>query len=1289
MSGYLWKSYLEDDVDTFRHVLTNSVQTTRVGAQKSTSWLGSPSNAATNSSPSNSYVSMLSHTKIRKTGLGMPATLGRNEINSRDSTGLSILHHIASSTSDTAIEFAQALLDHPWTDVYIQDVENGWTPLHRAFYFGNIAIARLILNRDTQDMLGQGCNGFTQHARGLVKIKDKEGLGPLDLFAMTIKDRTLRPEDPIPFDSDSDDEMAWGESGDMSDDLHRKAIAPPIVLEGDEVYTFGSNKNVTLGFGDEDDRQYPERISLRRPDHLLQRFYQEHCERQSQTWAAMGMSLQTSSIVQPKGIMDLPTYIRNTPIVIQDVRMSKLHTAVLTTDPVANLYMCGHGPGGRLGTGDEITRYQFTCIEGGGLAQKKIAAVALGQNHTLVTTDEGEIFSWGNNAYGQLGYALPRPALKDDDPISTAPRQIFGPLKRDIVTGIAASRIHSVVHTSTSLYTFGKNEGQLGIVDSDARSLEMQIIPRKIAASLFSGPIRSVSAIDGATICLLENREVWVFANYGYTKVSFPLDGFTSAFLKESWLTTKYDTTPNKIQKITSGGDTICAMSTSGEVFTVTVTRRAEGSQDTSTSTTNPKQIRGALCAPYRMWSSNKSHMAARDVDVDQDGSIILTTDIGSVWRRTRRATIKNANAMTAEAKPKDYKFQRIPGLTRVVAVRASAFGAYAAIRKDCDVTRTQIGVDEPSLWDDLGPLLPFHDLTCYRESSDDEEPSPRFWTSASNGLGLRKRVLKSQNLESEITELLQQTSTSVERVYDMEIGSTGSDVRIPAHGFMLSARSRIMRNALLECQAGNSEYIIPDFLTIRIEHKVIVLFHNVDFLTVFNYVLYLYTDTLVDFWNNIRQDPTLAHRYRTVRTEIMKLALRLEMRHLEPAVRQMINPRKSLHMDMRLAIQDSIFLETGDVVVDLADGQMLLHSDILCQRCPFFEGLFRGRAGGQWLVGRRSENSLLVHIDFTHVDTRLFELVVRHIYADAGEEIFEDVTSEDLNDLLALDEFLDHVMDVMSVANELMLDRLSQICQRLIGRYVNARNVCSLLAAVAPSSVVEFKDAALEYVCLSLEAVMQNGSLDELDQDLLLELNQVARDNQLAYLPFARSGRAENLLFERHPELVERIEHGKRAKVDAIVLSNKYADHDNASFSFRSQSLEEVAASPPRQHSHRRMSREAKSPALAPALMGKTSVQDLMFDMSDGENHVEVKTGKGKAQQRTTKHTLESPPESPQTPWAASREEMRRSSQSRELPSVGYSFPRKHEARPQRHHGSRFFNDEIEHKPRSSSPAF
>ncbi|KAF2092281.1 hypothetical protein K490DRAFT_61722 [Saccharata proteae CBS 121410] len=1263
MSAYLWKYYLEDDVDQFRQVLESATYNVRPGASSRSYASGQALNAAAAAfsigSPGSLGTSPTLTAKARRdfgASSRGPLTLTRADINAKDANGLTILHHAASSVSESAFGFATALLDHPLTDLYSQDLENGWTALHRAFYFGNIAIARSIIDRDVQDALGHGSGGLVQHAGGLIKIKDKEGNGPLDLFTTTIKDRTLRPDTEVHGAAAGveDDEVAYGDPGDDEERSARRKLQPVIDINGDELFTFGSNRNVTLGFGDEDDRQNPERILLRRPDHLLKRFYREHIDRRSLAWTDMGQStdLSRSGMLQPMDVSELPTLIRSTPLVIQDVQMSKLHTAILTTDPESNLYMCGHGPGGRLGTGNETTQFQFRCIEGGALAGKKVIAVALGQNHSLALSDEGEIFTWGNNGFGQLGYSLPRTGLKDEDPIQTLPRQIYGPLKRELVVGIAASRIHSVAHTATALYTFGKNEGQLGIVDSDARSLEVQVTPRRVAASLFTTSIKSVAAIDRATICLLDNHEVWVFANYGYSKLSFPLDGFSNYFLKQSFLTTKYDNTPNRICKITAGGDTICALSSTGEVFTIAVSKRTEPGEDAKTSTTNPSKIRGALSQPYRIWSLKKGYMAARDVGVDQDGSIILTTEAGSVWRRVKRAKIKDATASNiGEYKAKDYKFLRVTGLTRVTAVRASAFGAYAAVRRDCDVTKTQVMVDEPSLWSDTLPLLPFHDWAAAQEDSDDENPLPAFWTSrrAPGMQLLMKKVLDSDNIEEDLSYAIRGAVDDDDSTYDMMIGSTVSEVRIPVHQFMFSSRSRVLRQEVLGL--GFSDVQEELFSITKDESgRLVLLLHGVDILTAINLALYVYTDNIVDVWHYARQQPENAFRYRQVRTELMKIAQRLELRNLEAPVRQMVRPKRTMTSDMEVAIQDPSFFDDGDVIIQLSDGEHRVHSALMVQRCPFFEGLFKGRAGGRWLAGRRADASEAINVDMKHIDKAIFELVLRHIYADTGEELFDEFVSDDMGDFLALNDYLDHIMDVMSVANELMLDRLSQICQSVIGRYVNVRNVCQLLNAVSPCSVTEFRDAALEYICLSLEAVLQNGLLDELDEDLIFELDQVVRENQLACLPFARSGRTEALLLEKYPDLAERIDRSRRAKLDAIMLQNKYADGDSRmSTSLMAASFDESSRSPMLNKARRRSTKDKgvhSSPMLAPALKGKNSTADLMFDMDD-EDGLDDATAAGSDDGQHGGEVLPAGLTSPSSPWQGSK------SASRDIPDV------------------------------------
>jgi hypothetical protein len=112
-------------------------------------------------------------------------------------------------------------------------------------------------------------------------------------------------------------------------------------------------------------------------------------------------------------------------------------------------------------------------------------------------------------------------------------------------------------------------------------------------------------------------------------------------------------------------------------------------------------------------------------------------------------------------------------------------------------------------------------------------------------------------------------------------------------------------------------------------------------------------------------------------------------------------------------------------------------------------------------------------------------------------------------------------------------------------------------------------------------------------------------------------------------------------------VLSNKYADGDGLSSSFRAQSLEEVSASPLRQRTKRRVSKETKSPAPTPDLRGKASVQDLMFEMSDGEAEEDGPLEKIKPPQFTKRPGDESkivtPLGSPD-PWASKGRQSRAS---------------------------------------------
>ncbi|PHH66567.1 hypothetical protein CDD81_7042 [Ophiocordyceps australis] len=1195
MSHLLWKYYWENDVDRFRRLLAQAGPNAPGISRNSA--IGSPAANYLPVSPGGLGTSPRATAgKSRKASAHPPtharfkdggATLGRNDVNARDHAGLTVLLRASSCTDPNARLFVSALLEHPLIDIYVQDLESGWNALHRSLYAGNASIAQMLLAKERSDLKNHAVSSIGKIGH-LIKTKDHEGKSPFDVYNSTIATRA----------SKSAPDTAHSDHGSDSEDSEHLETLPSISLDahhdsnvsrGAELYVFGSNRNHSLGVGDEDDRQFPERIWLQRPEGLLHRLHE--------------LSVEHGHIKSCRSLPTLghvPNTIRSQPLIIQDVVMAKMHSAIITTDAVSNLYICGVGRGGRLGLGDENTRFKYLSVQGP-FADRKVHHIALGQNHSMAVVAGGELWTWGLNSDSQLGYLLPPPPRLDQEPMSTTPRQVFGCLKKEVVQGIAASAIHSVAHTGSSLYCWGRNVGQLALMDADSRSLDVQQTPRKVAASLLSAPISMVSAIDKATACLLANGSVWIFTNYGYNLIKFPFpDAVPVPHLEAISFARNPDPARRDIRYITSAGETIAAITSRGDLFTMVLNQNAETQQPVG-STTNPAKIKGAVTQPQCIWTSRSDGVVS--AGVADHGSVIICTESGAVWKRVKRNRgIKAGFASSTGAKNKDFKFERVPYITGGVMARSSAFGAFAAVRRDNSIMSRDISTAEQSLPTHVGALLPLYEFTA-TEPPAKLKSARQSWYSTigaagSNMSSVSREIMRSVKIEDELLNWITERSTEFVDV-DTNVRTTlFPNLQIPVHGWILAGRSPVLRQALSDklWQADSSQ---SDVFTVEsTDRKRLVTFNGLDLVTILNLILYVYQDCLIPVWKYTREAPSEAHRFRQIRLELMKVATKLQMPNLETAARLQVDPKPCMGADFRMALDDSTFFAHSDIVIQLDGAQAMAHSQLLCQRCPFFQGLFNGRSRGQWVSQRRAQtpSSQQVQVDLGHIDGEVFKYVMEFLYADTGPEMFDHVA------LPTVDDFSELLLDVMSVANELMLDRLSQICQSIIGKLVTTRNIANLLNEISSCSVTEFKNVGLEYICLQLENMLENHLLDGLEDHLLQELDQAVRENQLAKSPFVRSGRADLVLHQKYPELAKDMEEERQRRVN--VLASKVQRDENKKLSLsckaRVGSLDLPPAATPPPDKSRRRSKVGPNEPLSPRLHSKDPQNDMIFSMDD-----------------------------------------------------------------------------------------
>ncbi len=144
-------------------------------------------------------------------------------------------------------------------------------------------------------------------------------------------------------------------------------------------------------------------------------------------------------------------------------------------------------------------------------ATAPVMKIAAGASHSLALTRSGQLYTFGSNRYGQLGYATDA----GSQAANPTPTLVELPGSSGEVIAIAAGADYSLALTSSGqLYTFGANRyGQLGRATNNGSEAAN---PQPEAVSLPNGGAISIAAGNAHTLVLSSAGEVYSFGSNRY-----------------------------------------------------------------------------------------------------------------------------------------------------------------------------------------------------------------------------------------------------------------------------------------------------------------------------------------------------------------------------------------------------------------------------------------------------------------------------------------------------------------------------------------------------------------------------------------------------------------------------------------------------------------------------------------------------------------------------------------------------------------------------------------------------
>lgn len=134
-----------------------------------------------------------------------------------------------------------------------------------------------------------------------------------------------------------------------------------------ELVTWGANRNFVLGLQGDSERTFAERVPLER---------------------AVPTYRKADAVEQVEEAYST--------ISVEKIAMEKLHSGLLTDEPRGNFRLCGFGSTtGRLGHNSSHPQFAFEPLKG--FESQRVVDFALGQDHTILCTQEGNVYTFGLN----------------------------------------------------------------------------------------------------------------------------------------------------------------------------------------------------------------------------------------------------------------------------------------------------------------------------------------------------------------------------------------------------------------------------------------------------------------------------------------------------------------------------------------------------------------------------------------------------------------------------------------------------------------------------------------------------------------------------------------------------------------------------------------------------------------------------------------------------------------------------------------------------------------------------